>query len=73
MHISAAARSELDLEAVVEKLDSIRLHTFSRYYLGPQTRRGLIFGLGAAPPNDLRRALNALKEALPQPARGRPR
>ena len=70
MHISATARTEFDLEAVVEKLDHIRLHTFSRYYLGPQTRQGFIFGLGAAPPEDLRRALSALKEALPQPARG---
>jgi GntR family transcriptional regulator/MocR family aminotransferase len=73
MHISAAARTDVDLERVVEKLNNIQLHTFSRYYLGSQTRRGLIFGLGAAPPTDLRRALSALKEALPQPARARQR
>lgn len=75
MHISAAARGALNLERATEKLagNHIQLHTFSRYYLGPQTRQGLIFGLGAAPPNDLRRALSALQEALPQPARVRQR
>jgi GntR family transcriptional regulator/MocR family aminotransferase len=72
MHISAAAgtgpaaSTQLDLERVTEKLARahIQLHTFSRYYLGPQTRQGLIFGLGTAPPNDLRRALSALHNAL---------
>jgi GntR family transcriptional regulator / MocR family aminotransferase len=72
MHISAATSTGpavgtgLDLERVTEKLarNNIQLHTFSRYYLGPQTRQGLIFGLGTAHPNDLRRALSALHNAL---------
>jgi GntR family transcriptional regulator/MocR family aminotransferase len=66
MHISAAARTELDLERAVEKLarNHIQLHTFSRYYLGPPTRQGLIFGLGATQPTGLRRALSALHAAL---------
>jgi GntR family transcriptional regulator/MocR family aminotransferase len=67
MHISAATRTHLDLERATEMLarNNIQLHTFSRYYLGPQTRQGVIFGLGAAPPNELRRALTALQNALP--------
>ena len=66
MHISAAAGTDVDLERTVEKLaaTNIQLHTFRRYYLGPPTRQGLIFGLGAAPPSDLRRALRALHNAL---------
>jgi GntR family transcriptional regulator/MocR family aminotransferase len=66
MHISAAAGTQLDLERVTEKLarNHIQVHTFSRYYLGPQTRQGLIFGLGTAHPSDLRRALSALHDAL---------
>jgi GntR family transcriptional regulator/MocR family aminotransferase len=68
MHISAGtvASTQLDLEHVTEKLarNHIQLHTLSRYYLGPQTRQGLIFGLGTAHPNDLRRALSALHTAL---------
>lgn len=73
MHISAAAGTELDLERAVERLDHIHLHTFSRYFLGPQSHRGLIFGLGAVPPSDLRRALSALMQALSEPTGGRPR
>ena len=66
MHISATACTELDLELAAEKLarNNVQLHTFSRYYLGPQTRRGFIFGLGAAHQSDLRRALAALHHAL---------
>jgi DNA-binding transcriptional MocR family regulator len=66
MHISAVAATDLDLERVTDKLarSNIQLHTFSRYYLGPQTRRGLVFGLGAAHQSDLRRALAALHNAL---------
>jgi GntR family transcriptional regulator / MocR family aminotransferase len=66
MHISAVAPGDLDLERMTEKLarNNVQLHTFSRYYLGPQTRHGLIFGLGAAHQSDLRRALTALHSAL---------
>jgi GntR family transcriptional regulator/MocR family aminotransferase len=66
IHISATAATELDLERATEKLarNQVQLHTFSRYYLGPQTRRGLVFGLGAAHQTDLRRALAALHNAL---------
>jgi GntR family transcriptional regulator/MocR family aminotransferase len=66
MHISAAAGTDVDLEGTVEKLaaNNIQLHTFSRYYLGPQTRQGLIFGLGVASAGDLRRALSALQNGL---------
>ena len=68
MHISAGLglAHDLDLERATEKLarNNIQLHTFSRYYLGPQTRQGLIFGLGTAHQNDLRRALGALHNAL---------
>jgi GntR family transcriptional regulator/MocR family aminotransferase len=66
IHISAAATTELDLERATETLarNNIQLHTFSRYYLGPQTLHGLIFGLGAANQSDLRRALSALHQTL---------
>jgi len=66
MHISAVACIDIDLERASEKLarNNIQLHTFSRYYLGPQTRQGLIFGLGAPHPADLRRALSALHSAM---------
>jgi hypothetical protein len=66
MHISAAAGTDVDLEGTVEKLaaNNIQLHTFSRYYLGPQTRQGLIFGLGVASAGELRRALCTLQNGL---------
>jgi GntR family transcriptional regulator / MocR family aminotransferase len=66
IHISATTGTALDLERAAEKMAAanIQLHTFSRYYLGPQTQRGFIFGLGAAQPSELRRALAALYSAL---------
>ena len=40
------------------------MHSFSRYFLGPQTRTGLIFGYGAADLSGLKRGLVSLKQVL---------
>jgi len=66
MHIGALARRPLDLEQVTRALArrQIQLHTLSRYYLGAQTRAGLIFGYGAVGLAEIRQGLSALRDAL---------
>jgi len=49
MHIAAEARTPLDLDHVTEALlrHNVKMHTFSRYFVGPQTKAGFDFlGLG---------------------------
>ena len=66
MHVAAVARVPLDLDLVAEVLqrDNVKIHAFSRYYLGPQTRTGLIFGYGAVGLPEMNRGLSALRNAL---------
>jgi GntR family transcriptional regulator/MocR family aminotransferase len=66
MHVAAVARAPLDLDLVAETLqrDNVKMHAFSRYYLGPRTRAGLIFGYGAVDLPEMSRGLSALRNAL---------
>jgi len=66
MHVAAAARTPLDLDRVAEDLlqDNVKLHSFSRYYLGPRTRAGVIFGYGAVDLPEMQRGLSLLRKAL---------
>jgi DNA-binding transcriptional MocR family regulator len=64
MHIAATARASVNLEMVAEALrrQNVRMHTFARYFLGSQTRRGLIFGYGTADSAQIRRGLMLLRK-----------
>jgi GntR family transcriptional regulator/MocR family aminotransferase len=66
MHVAAWATADLDLEKVTECLlaKQVRLHTLSRYYLGPPARGGLVFGFGAADVPAIDRGLAALRREL---------
>jgi GntR family transcriptional regulator/MocR family aminotransferase len=66
LHVSAIARDTRDLEAVAATLERkhIKIHTFSRYYLGPPTGSGLVFGYGAVSPDQVTKGLSALRSAL---------
>jgi GntR family transcriptional regulator/MocR family aminotransferase len=66
MHIGAFARGDVDAERVAERLArrNVKLHSLSRYYLGRETRPGLVFGYGAVDLADIRRGMEALSEAL---------
>jgi GntR family transcriptional regulator/MocR family aminotransferase len=66
MHVAAVARAHMDLDLVTEGLlqSNVKIHTFSRYYLGPQTRIGLIFGYGAVDLPDMARGVSLLRAAL---------
>lgn len=66
MHVAAVARRSLDLELISRRLlqHHVRMHTFSRYFLGPQTKAGLIFGFGTVDLPDIRRGLTLLRNIL---------
>jgi GntR family transcriptional regulator / MocR family aminotransferase len=66
MHVAAAARTSRDLDRVAEALsqNNVKIHAFSRYYLGPPTRAGLIFGYGAVDLPEMNRGLHSLRAAL---------
>jgi len=68
MHVSAVARTPLDLDAVAETAlrHNVKIHTFSRYYLGPRIREGLVFGYGAVDLPEISRGLSLLRLALAQ-------
>jgi GntR family transcriptional regulator / MocR family aminotransferase len=66
MHVAAVVRAPLDLEAVSEALarQQIKIHTLSRYFLGPQTRAGLVFGYGTVDLAEIRRGISTLRKVL---------
>ena len=66
MHVAATAPASIDLNRVADALlqANVKLHTFSRYYLGAQTRTGLIFGYGAVDLPEMTRGLSLLHKAL---------
>jgi GntR family transcriptional regulator/MocR family aminotransferase len=67
MHIAAVAHTSVDLERVTEELmrQNVNIHSLSRYYLGPQTRQGLVFGFGTADLNEISAGIARLRRALP--------
>jgi len=66
MHLAAVGLGKLDLEAIADRLlhDNMRIHTFSRYYLNPPDRSGLVFGLGIASADDIARGAERLRRNL---------
>ncbi len=44
--------------------NNVKIHSFSRYFLGRQTRAGLIFGYGSVDLPEMNRGLSALRNAL---------
>ena len=66
MHVAALARTSLDLDLVAEVLlhKNVKIHALSRYYLGPQTSAGLVFGYGTVDLPEMTRGLSSLCEAL---------
>jgi GntR family transcriptional regulator/MocR family aminotransferase len=65
MHISAVGVS-LDVEIVADTLlqHNVKIHALSRYFFGPQTKAGLIFGYGTVDLPEIRRGVSALRRAL---------
>jgi GntR family transcriptional regulator/MocR family aminotransferase len=66
MHVSAVARDRVDLEAVTGALarHHVKIHTLSRYFLGPQTKTGLVLGYGTVDLAEIRRGMSMLSAIL---------
>jgi hypothetical protein len=78
MHIAAVSRTTRDLDLVTQRLlqhnvpqrllqHNVKIHSFSRYYLGPQTRAGLIFGYGAVDLPEIRLGLERIRGSFTAP------
>ena len=67
MHVAAIARTKLDLDAVAEAAlrQNLKIHTLSRYYFGPTTREGLVFGFGAVDLPQIKRGMAVLRKLFP--------
>jgi GntR family transcriptional regulator/MocR family aminotransferase len=71
MHVAATLIASVDLERAADELleHNVKIHTLSRYFLGPQSRAGLVFGYGTVDLPDIRRGISALRRVLQrQPA-----
>jgi GntR family transcriptional regulator/MocR family aminotransferase len=66
MHVSAQARGARDWERVTKTLlqANVKLHGFGRYFLGRETRAGLVFGFGCVDLAMIDRGLSALRKVL---------
>ena len=66
LHVAAEARTRLDMDRVSEALlrEQIKVHAFSRYYLGAPAKAGLIFGYGAVDPVQIRQGFSTLRRVL---------
>lgn len=67
LHVTAIARSPLNLEAVIGQLAAqrFRLHSLDRYFCGPAGVEGLVLGYGMADIPQIRKGLAALRRVLP--------
>jgi GntR family transcriptional regulator/MocR family aminotransferase len=65
-HIAAVARTAVDLDRTAKALlqANVKIHSLSRYYLGPETSAGLVFGYGAADAPEMTRGLASLRKTL---------
>jgi len=66
MHVAAVARTPIDLDLVADSVlrHNVKIHAFSRYFLGPQTKVGLVFGFGAADLPEISRGLSHVRKVL---------
>jgi GntR family transcriptional regulator/MocR family aminotransferase len=66
LHITATARSSVNLERVTQTLlrQNLKIHTLSRYFVGQQSWKGLIFGYGTVDAPAIRKGVSLLRKAL---------
>jgi GntR family transcriptional regulator/MocR family aminotransferase len=66
LHITAAARSSVNLEGITQALlrRNLKIHTLSRYFVGQQSWKGLIFGYGTVDVPAIRKGVSLIRAAL---------
>jgi GntR family transcriptional regulator/MocR family aminotransferase len=67
MHVAAIAQNSIDLDRVTNALlqNNVKIHSFNRYFYGPQTTQGLIFGYGTVDLHEIAKGMSLLRKALP--------
>ena len=65
-HVAALARTSIDFEQVACDLaqKGVKIHALGRYFLGPRTKAGLVFGYGGVDLPGIDRGLSVLRNAL---------
>jgi GntR family transcriptional regulator / MocR family aminotransferase len=65
-HVAATTHTGADLEVLTDTLlrHNVRMHTFSRYYYGTPTQRGLIIGYGATDAGQIQRGLGMIRKFI---------
>jgi GntR family transcriptional regulator/MocR family aminotransferase len=66
MHVTASACAPLDLEGIAKIAQSkgVMIHTLSRYFLGPETQFGFVFGYGITDLPEIKYGLSILSRLL---------
>ncbi|MGA7537858.1 MAG: PLP-dependent aminotransferase family protein [Steroidobacteraceae bacterium] len=66
MHVAAIARAGIDVEAAAAGawVRGVRIHTLSRYFLGPPERSGMVFGYGATDLPQIAHGVQSLRDAF---------
>jgi GntR family transcriptional regulator / MocR family aminotransferase len=66
MHVAATAREAVDLERLTDSLlrQDVKIHSLQRYFLGPPTHAGLVFGFGALGLQGIARGIALVRNAL---------
>jgi GntR family transcriptional regulator / MocR family aminotransferase len=66
MHVAAVASAPVDLEGIARRAQGkgVMIHTLSRYYFGPETQVGLVFGYGVTDPAEIKYGLSVLSQLL---------
>jgi len=66
MHVTALSTGAVDVDAVAQALvrRNVRIRNLGRYYLGPATQAGLVFGFGTMDEAAISRAMPLVRAAL---------
>jgi GntR family transcriptional regulator/MocR family aminotransferase len=66
MHVTAISKGTVDVDALSRTLArrNIHIRSLSRYYHGPATQAGLVFGFGMMDPPAIRTAMAMVREAM---------
>ncbi|MFA6116940.1 MAG: PLP-dependent aminotransferase family protein [Sphingomonas sp.] len=66
MHVTAISNGTVDVDALSRTLArrNIHIRSLSRYYHGPATQAGLVFGFGMMDPPAIRTAMAMVREAM---------
>jgi GntR family transcriptional regulator/MocR family aminotransferase len=65
-HVAVVARSELDCDRIAASLGekNVQIHSLRRYFLGPKSINGFVFGYGAVSADQIRDGIKTMRKAI---------